>query len=282
MECSKTAGWGRTSASSARSPDEFSQAPRNPRSPERGPARSAAVPRETSPCETDGRFDAPFSADPGNADHWVAGGRYVWDDLGKGWDTTCWQQVCDWKPVRDLGTGNASTAVAVSGSTTYAGWCSTGNGCNPGAATPFTSGIGTNYGGTWHRISAPELPNRFVTDLTVDPADSRPRLRGLRLLQPPLDRRRRSGPRLRVPQRRRALDGHQRQPARRPVQRGEALEGQVVVDGDVGVFAATGSASWSRLGSGLPNASVSDLTVSPDGSYLVAATHGRGLWKITS
>ena len=56
-----------------------------------------------------------------------------------------------------------------------------------------------------------------------------------------------------------------------------------MVGTDVGVFSTPQSApgSWSLTGQGLPNASTNDLTVSPDGSYLVAATHGRGLWKIS-
>jgi sugar lactone lactonase YvrE len=37
--------------------------------------------------------------------------------------------------------------------------------------------------------------------------------------------------------------------------------------------------SWSRLGAGLPNAAVDDLTVGPD-NYIYAATHGRGVWRI--
>jgi hypothetical protein len=32
----------------------------------------------------------------------------------------------------------------------------------------------------------------------------------------------------------------------------------------------------------LPNASTNDLTVTPDGSAIVAATHGRGLWQIAA
>ena len=35
----------------------------------------------------------------------------------------------------------------------------------------FASGIDTNYGGSWHRISSPVLPNRFIAGLTVDPAN---------------------------------------------------------------------------------------------------------------
>ncbi|MGW2372662.1 MULTISPECIES: WD40/YVTN/BNR-like repeat-containing protein [Kitasatospora] len=236
---------------------------------------------KTSPCETDGRFNAPFSADPGNADHWVAGGRYVWDNQGKGWDTTCWQQVCDWKPVRDLGAGNASTAVAVSGSTTYVGWCGTGNGCNPGAATPFTSGIDTNYGGTWHRISAPELPNRFVTGLTVDPADAG----HVYAVYGSYSRHWIDGAGVGHVFESRDGGAHWTDISGNlpdaPFSVVKLWKGQVVVGGDVGVFVADGSGCWRRLGTGLPNASVSDLTVSPDGSYLMAATHGRGLWKIT-
>ncbi|WP_051838591.1 WD40/YVTN/BNR-like repeat-containing protein [Streptomyces sp. NRRL WC-3742] len=234
----------------------------------------------TSPCEKDGRFNAPFSADPANVNHWVAGGRYIWDNQGKGWDTTCWQKVCDWKAVRDLGVGNAATAVALSGTTTYVGWCGTGNGCNPSGASPFTSGIDTNYGGSWHRISAPELPNRFVTGLTVDPADaghvyavygsySRHWLDGAGVGH--------------------VLESHDGGTTwtdisgnlpDAPVTVVKLWNGKVVVGSDIGVFTASAPGTWSRLGSALPNAPASDLTVSPDGSYLMAATHGRGLWKI--
>jgi hypothetical protein len=40
--------------------------------------------------------------------------------------------------------------------------------------------------------------------------------------------------------------------------------------------------SWHLVtASNLPDAPVNDLAVSPDGSYLVAATHGRALWRIS-
>jgi len=59
------------------------------------------------------------------------------------------------------------------------------------------------------------------------------------------------------------------------------VEVLVEVGTDVGVFVATvGSTTWSRLGSGLPNSSVNDLSVTPTGAVL-AATHGRGIWQIT-
>lgn len=60
--------------------------------------------------------------------------------------------------------------------------------------------------------------------------------------------------------------------------------GAFVVATDVGVFSTTapnGEATvWTAVGSALPNVQVLGLTVDQDGN-LYAATHGRGLWKLT-
>ena len=37
--------------------------------------------------------------------------------------------------------------------------------------------------------------------------------------------------------------------------------------------------AWFRLGSNLPGASVNDVQLSPNGDYIIAATHGRGIWR---
>jgi sugar lactone lactonase YvrE len=59
--------------------------------------------------------------------------------------------------------------------------------------------------------------------------------------------------------------------------------GRLALATDQGVFTAAGGAgsrtSWSRLGFGLPNAAVDDVTPGPSG-YIYAATHGRGVWRI--
>ena len=128
-----------------------------------------AIEFNPNPCDPNPRFIAPYLSDPQNLDHWVAGGQMVWDNQGKGWDTVCNSTTCDWKIVRDLGPGSQTTSLGVSGATIYAGWC--GNGCNPGGAQPFKSGIDTNFGGTWHRVDVPNLPNRIPTSFWVDPAD---------------------------------------------------------------------------------------------------------------
>ncbi len=118
-------------------------------------------------CDPNPRFIAPLATDVNNPNHWVAGGEDVWNDTAA-WNTVCTQSTCSWKNVHDTGAGHSITALAVNGSTTYAGWC--GN-CNIGGSTPFASGIDTNYGGTWHRISAPNLPNRYIAGITVDAAN---------------------------------------------------------------------------------------------------------------
>jgi ligand-binding sensor domain-containing protein len=59
------------------------------------------------------------------------------------------------------------------------------------------------------------------------------------------------------------------------------FNGNLVVGTDVGVFLTSAGSpdSWSRAGSGLPNASTNDLAVAPSGQYVIAATHGRGIWQ---
>jgi hypothetical protein len=52
---------------------------------------------------------------------------------------------------------------------------------------------------------------------------------------------------------------------------------------DLGVYVSTDAgATWSALGTALPNASVYSLVPSSDGMSLIAFTHGRGAWKIST
>lgn len=245
-----------------------------------------------NPCDPNPRFIAPFRADVANGAHWVAGGQYVWDNGGKGWDTTCGATSCDFKIVYNTGAGNSTTAIAVNGTVTYAAWCGP-TGCNPRVSSTtgsgFRRGIATNYGGTWHELdlTTAGVPGRYVNSVTVDATD---------------------------PGTVYAVFGGY---SRRWVPTGgtghiwkstdggatwsdisgnlpDAPFDDIVLKGntmyaasDVGVFTATvGSTTWSRLGTGtgtttgLPNAAVNDLTFSPNKDYLIAATHGRGIWKI--
>lgn len=51
---------------------------------------------------------------------------------------------------------------------------------------------------------------------------------------------------------------------------------------DVGVFRTTdGGTTWQAFDNGIPNVSISDLTVDPEDQLLVAATFGRGMYKVS-
>jgi photosystem II stability/assembly factor-like uncharacterized protein len=50
----------------------------------------------------------------------------------------------------------------------------------------------------------------------------------------------------------------------------------------IGVYETTdGGGSWSRVGTGLPFAMVSDLYFPPDGSFLRISSYGRGVWEMS-
>ncbi|HVB46383.1 MAG TPA: hypothetical protein VNF47_27250 [Streptosporangiaceae bacterium] len=235
-----------------------------------------------SPCDPNPRFIAPYTADIHNINHWVAGGEFVWDNQSKGWATSCSPTTCDWVPVHDVGAGNSINAIADSGSVTYAGWC--GNGCNPGGASPFISGIDTNFGGTWHTVSSPVLPNRIPTSFTIDPRNAA----HVVVTFGAFSRKWIAGGGV----------GHVFQSFNGgatwtnvsgnlpdvPAEASARWHRLLVVGTDIGVFAtsARNPGRWFRLGFGLPAAPVDDLRTSPDQGFLLVATHGRGLWRIGS
>ena len=227
-------------------------------------------------CDPSPRFIAPIEKDVTNPDHWVAGGRYVWDDT-KSWATVCAGATCDWKIAYDTGAGNSTTALAANGAVTYAGWC--GGGCNP---PTFSRGMATNYGGTWHKLSLAGLPNRYITSIAVDPKNAAHVYVSFG-----------SYSRRWIPD---AGVGHVFESTNggaswrdltgnlpdAPVFK-VALRGhQLIAGSEVGAFVlASGrqGGHWLRLGSGLPNVTVWDLAVAPNGN-LEAGTHGRGDWEL--
>lgn len=226
-------------------------------------------------CDPSPRFIAPFRADTNNADHWVAGGRYVWDNLGKGWSTT----AQDWKNVYDTGAGHSITAISVVGNTTYVAWCGP---CNKSG---FNRGVATNAGGTWHPVTG-TLPNRFFQGITADIANPS----HVYAVANGFSRRWVQGADL----------GHVFESTNGgatwtdisgnlPDAPGDELvlsNGKLVLGTDIGVFIASANqgaaTTWSRFGTSLPAASVNELTLTPDRKTIIAATHGRGIWTITA
>jgi hypothetical protein len=232
-------------------------------------------------CDPNARFVTPLVQDQQNPNVWLTGGQDVWVTTS-GWNTSCTQSGCSWKPVYDLGAGNATTALtsANNGHIVYAAWVAGGG--NPGPA--FARGIATNYGGTWHQVSMTGLPSRYIAGLTVDPdnaAHAYVIFNGYS---------RRFVPGGGVGHVFETLNGGQSWTdisGNLPDIASDSLvlhSNKLALATDGGVFTAGAGqgagTTWSRLGSGLPNAVVDDLTVGPNG-YLYAATHGRGIWRFS-
>jgi hypothetical protein len=217
-----------------------------------------------------------------NKNVWVIGGKFVWVS-NAGLNSTCApdNSTCTWKNMFDTGAGNAVTALssANGGQIIYAAFV--GGGGNPGPA--FGRGIATNFGGAWHTVNTAGLPNRFIAGVTVDehnPAHAYAIFNGYS---------RRFVPGGGVGHVFETMDGGQTWndiSGNLPDIASDALlisKGKLALATDAGMFTAAagqGSAtSWSRLGTGLPNAVVDDVTEGPDGN-IYAATHGRGIWRI--
>jgi hypothetical protein len=236
-----------------------------------------------SPCDPNPRFIAPFEADQVNPSHWYAGGQFLWDNHNKGWDTSCGATSCDWTIAGDTGAGHSITQISAANGTWYAGWCGP---CNSGG---FARGILTNYGGTVHQLNMPvppasgNLPNRFIQGLFVDPANAAHVYVAF------------NGFSRRWTNTLSAGEGHVFETSdggatwtdisgNLPDIPGDDIflaDGHLVLATDVGVLVSgPHGGTWSKLGSGLAGASVNDIQLSPDGTYIIAATHGRGLWTI--
>ncbi len=231
-------------------------------------------------CDPAARFVTPLVPDQSGKDVWLTGGQYVWV-TADGWNTSCTDTACSWKAVYDTGAGHAVTALssARGGSIVYAAWVAGGG--NPGPS--FGSGIATNYGGTWHEVNMAGLPDRYIAGVTVDPANPAHAYAVFNGYS------RRWVPGGGTGHVFETTDGGQSWTGisgNLPDIASDALvlsHGRLALGTDLGVFTAAagrGSATtWSRLGSGLPNAAVDDLTAGPDG-FIYAATHGRGVWRI--
>jgi len=245
-------------------------------SPECGYYQNAAA------CDPTARFIAPFQADVHDTNHWVAAGTQVWDTV-KGWNTEC-NTSCDWTSVHTFGTGPSGsplvgTALAVSGVTTYAAFSDSSG--NPGPA--FASGIDTNYGGSWHRINSPVLPNRYIAGLTVDqanPAHVYAIFNGYSRRWIP------GGGLGTVFESKDGGSSWANISGNLPDAPGDGLaivQGHLVLGTDIGLFIASKSAptKWARV-DGLPNVVVNNVRNLPgQANGAVIATHGRGIWRLT-
>jgi hypothetical protein len=239
------------------------------------------------------RFIAPLAADSADPGFWVAGGEYVWGD------TATWQSTssADWQKLADSGAGHSISAIASRHRVIWAGWCGD---CNAGSA--FGRGILTNFGGSWHQITLPaNFPNRYIADVTIDPADSTGATVYVTLSG--FSRHWNEGPGAGyghvwmskdggatwtdISGADTASDSFPDVPASRLL---VAPDGTLVAATDLGVFvdnvSSDGLGHWQRLGlndatatGNLPTAAAVYLAPSPDTKQVYVATHGRGIWE---
>ncbi|WP_441250896.1 WD40/YVTN/BNR-like repeat-containing protein [Kitasatospora sp. McL0602] len=225
------------------------------------------------------RFIAPLSTDVKNNAVWVAGGRHVWVQT-QGYAI---RSSDAWKAAYDLGAGHVATAVAASGGKVYAAWCGPCN--NQG----FTRGIAVgNADGTgWQQLTLPAdgsgVPNRYLSGLTVDPADST----HVYLAVNGFSRHWTEGPGTGLGHLYESRDSGAHWTdisANLPDAPADSLvvtpNGGLALATDLGVvYRAPHRTTWQRLGE-LPAVAVDQLKIGPD-HRLYAATHGRGLWSMS-
>jgi len=142
--------------------------------------------------------------------------------------------------------------------------------------------VTVNGGSSWHNVTHPPLPNRWVSHIGVDPKNPKAAyvvFNGFNTHTPNTPGhvfetsdggttwQDISGNLPDVPALSIALDPHQR--------------GVLYLGTDVGVFRTLdGGAHWTLFGRGLPAVPVVDLHITGKGTALIAATHGRSVYRI--
>jgi uncharacterized protein (TIGR03437 family) len=156
-------------------------------------------------------------------------------------------------------------------------WAGTGDGL-----VQFTANAGSLAGATFTNVTRAPLPNRYVTDIAIDPNN---RQRAVVVY---------SGFNANTP----ATPGHVFMTEDRgatwrdisgnlpdiPVTSAvidPVVPGTIYIGADIGVFqSSNGGATWIRLSNGMPKVAVFTLRYHAATRSLVAATHGRGVYRL--
>jgi hypothetical protein len=140
---------------------------------------------DVNPLVDNPSFYSPLVMDPKDPNHVLTGGRQIVEttDGPNVTSPSTPPAGTDWKTVENLGKSkktkvkNQVSAIAVNGKDVYAGFC---GGCDVVVSgKPFSNGIATNVGGKkppkpgthqgWHKVKARGLPERFISDISIDP-----------------------------------------------------------------------------------------------------------------
>ncbi|HWL37452.1 MAG TPA: hypothetical protein VNQ77_14805 [Frankiaceae bacterium] len=263
---------------------------------------------DVSPTAATGqRFSTPFELDPTDAEHFLYAGNQVFEhESASAMSASSWVQVFD---VRndEVSPDAAVTALDVHGTAAYAAWCGRpptppagSSSCNTttgdGNFEPnlFRRGIVTNVADgckrakaseeCWRHVAAKGLPNRMVQGVEIDPVDPMT----VYVAMASYSRHWAYDPDTLVPGVVfRSTDGGKNftdVSGDLP----QTFGSDVLVHGDlliaatdVGVFATSAKdpGDWVPMGTGIPDAVPAiEISTNPQGTKLVLATHGRGVW----
>jgi photosystem II stability/assembly factor-like uncharacterized protein len=265
---------------------------------------------DISPLVNNASFYSPIAMDPKNPRHLLSGGRQIVETT-HGPQTTSPSfppANTDWKTVFNLRKSkrkipNQVSSIDVRGRNVYAGYC---GGCDVVRDKKrFFSGIATNVGGKqrpkpgtkrgWHKVKAKGLPQRFISDITIDPRHRKTiyvtlGASDLRPYAPPKAEGRHSGISSRGGHIYRSTNGGRSfhdisgNLKRVPALWSMMHRGQLIVATTVGVFASAGThgGHYALLGHNLPRAPVFSLSAVPGHrNQLLAASLGRGIYRYT-
>ena len=215
-------------------------------------------------------FYAPFTLDPNTAGriYWGTNHVYRTDNRGNSWSSIS----------PDL-TKGLSSFSAISNIAVAPG--------NPNTILVGTSDgnvqVTSNGGTSWNNVTAAPLPNRSVSDVAIGPQNAQTMYvvyNGFNINTP-------------------GAPGHVFKSTNGGTSWTNASTGlpdipvltvaldasapnTVYVGTDIGVYRSTnGGANWAPFNQGLPVVAVYDLALNPNTHILAAATHGRGIWRIT-
>jgi photosystem II stability/assembly factor-like uncharacterized protein len=215
-------------------------------------------------AQSSANFIAPFILDPTNPNTMLAGGSNLWRSVNVKAATPTWSNI---KPGAN---GSYISAIAVAPGNSDVIWV----GHNNGDVYSTTNGTAANP--TWTRkdLGSPSLPNRKCLRLTVDPINSSRVYACFGGFNSDNVWRTTDGGTTWV-----NITANLPSAPARSLVIAPFNTNFLYLASEVGVFgSADGGATWSPANEGPANVAVDELFW--NGNYLVAATHGRGLFKI--
>lgn len=229
----------------------------------------------TDACNGTANFIAPFMLDPNEPNRLLAGGRSLWRTNDARTPNTTGTGP-SWAQIKLPTTNNSNiSAIGVAPGNSDIVWVGHNNG------DVYVSTNGTAVTPSWTRVDGTgNLPNRVVHSIAIDPADSQSVFVSFAGYSPESLWRSTNGGATWADSTGTGLSGLPEAPIRW-VTFHPFIAGWVYAASDVGVFASEDSgASWTSPHDGPSNVAVFQLFWMD--STLVAVTHGRGMYTLTT